>query len=79
MTKPVPQRLIVKSYFWPHSAEEVVLHFKRCGYRLMAAAELRDRWMEEALLNPVMRSVGDRPLEGFKQTDKIKLAEGLAV
>lgn len=76
--RAVPQRAIAKSYFWPFSAEEIVLYWRSCGYRLMSATELRDRWAEEFLLNPMMQEVGERPTQGFKQTDKVKLAEKMA-
>lgn len=78
MTNPVPQSAIIKSYFWPHSAEEIVLYFKSCGYRQMTPTELRERWDEELAWNPVMQGVGERPVGGFEQTDKIKLAEQVA-
>ncbi len=44
----------------------------------MTAAELRERWDEELAWNPVMQGVGKRPLSGFEQTEKIKLAEQVA-
>jgi len=78
MTKPIPQSVIIKSYFWQFSAEAIVIYFKSCGYRQMSATELRERWDEEFAWNPVMQDVGQRPTAGFEQTEKIKLAELVA-
>jgi hypothetical protein len=81
MSKPVPQSTVIRSFFWPQSAEHVAHYLRSCGF-IISPASLRDRWTEEMAWNTVMRQFaeqyGDRPVGGYSPSDALSLAENLA-
>lgn len=73
----IPHNVIIRSFFWPYSAEFIAAGLRAMFHQPMTAARLEDLWIEESAWNPFLRM--DRPKDGFKQTEEIKFWEKLAV
>lgn len=78
MLPPVPREAVIRSFFWPFSAEEIVLYFRSCGCAPMSASELRAQWVRLRETNMPMQFAGDRPIEGFQPSDRLRVAECIA-
>ncbi len=78
MSPPVPREAVIRSFFWPFSAEDIVFYFRSCGCAPMTAADLRARWAELRETNTPMRVAGERPVGGFPDCDRMRVAECVA-
>lgn len=76
MRPSIPHRVVVRSFFWPYSAEDIAWFLARMFRQPMSAARLKDIWIEESMGNPLLRR--DRPQGGFAQNDETRLLERLA-
>lgn len=72
----IPHQTIIRSFFWPYSAEDIAWFLSRLYHQPLTAARIKDMWIEESAFNPMLQV--DRPVNGFPPSDEVKLKEKLA-
>lgn len=83
MTTTIPRSEIIKQYCREGSAEQIAytLNFfyrqRDLFIKPVSAREIEDIWSQEIETNVVLRQLGERPANGFPQTDATRLAERL--
>lgn len=81
MTREIPQHIIIESYLYTGTAYDIAAglnrHYVPLGCRRITARELQFHWEAEIKVNTPMRLLGERPVNGFEQSDEIKLVAQL--
>lgn len=77
MTSAIPRSVIVKQYLTPGTAEQIA-HSLNYYWRTkkdpyvtpLKARDVQRIWDEEIAVNVVLRQMGERPANGFSESDE---------
>lgn len=72
----IPRSVVVKQYLTPGTAEQIAYalnyHWRKkinAFVTPLKAREVQRIWDEEYETNPIMREMGERPINGFSESD----------